>query len=122
MDGVYQEQYDDHGSEVSVIDGRWLVLHFYGTAPNDEDTSLSLWFNIRKGSRFYLTGCDGTNIRTAPVRVSRKEFMDWVSTTFEREVEFTYDADQVRGTFIATTGYFVDGEGLYTCPSLPLQD
>ncbi len=33
-----------------------------------------------------------------------------------------YDAEQDRGVFVATTGYFVIGEGLYSCLGLPPQN
>lgn len=120
--GGYVERYDDLGSEVTVIDNRWLVLDTYGSTPDGDDTVLSLWFNTRKGSRFYLMTCDDTNNATERVQVSRKAFFDRVATTHEREIEFSYDAERDRGTFTVTTGYFIDGEGLYQCPDLPPQD
>lgn len=120
--GFYNERYDDYGSDVMVIDRKWLLLEYYGTTPDGEDTTLSLYFGTRGGSRFYLTGCDGDNNAAAPIRVSRKTFMDRVANTPEREVEFTYDAERDSGVFVVTTGYFVNGEGLYSCPGLPPQD
>lgn len=116
--GVYDERYDDYGSEVTVAGkgDRWLLLSYW------DEENVTLYSDTRRGSRFYLTSCDEFNSQGEPIRVSRKQFMDRVADTPERAVVFTYDAERNSGTFVATTGYFA-GEpygNLYPCPDLPI--
>lgn len=105
--GTYQEQYDDHGSDVTTLSDSRIALRFYGSGwPNDEEGTGTYWFHTRYGSRFYMSKCDAQGQPLAsPVRVARTTFLNRVQRTAERSVEFTYDAKRNIGTFTVYSGY-----------------
>ena len=101
--GTWDEAYDDHGSEVSVVDRKYLFLRYY----NGDDYA-HVYFNIRGGSAFYLNYCDEEGFGQNIVQVSRKQFLERVASTQERRIHFTYDADRDSGVFVVTSGYYIE--------------
>lgn len=115
--GTYQEQYDDYGSEVTVLPRKRLALTLY-TGNEEEGDVRRVFFNTRRGSTFFVSACDDSGERLAkPVQVSRQQFLKRVRRTRERSITFDYDAERNTGVFTVSTGY-VDAAtaDLLPCP------
>lgn len=115
--GNYQEQYDDYGSEVTVLSRKRLALTLY-TGNEEEGDVRRVFFNTGRGSTFFVSVCDENGERIVdPVQVSRQQFLKRVRRTQERSITFTYDADRNAGVFTVSTGYFSAESGfLLQCP------
>lgn len=86
----------DETMSVRVLEGRWLELS-YGT-----ECRWYRWYHTRGGSRFYLNFCDQHGDQYLD-RVSRKQFLDRVGSTWESSVLFRYNRDRDRGVFQVRT-------------------
>ena len=110
--GVHDESYDEDGSEVEVLDRKWVTLHFN----RGGELHVVYWFNTRRGSDFFMNFCD-QNGEEYSARVTRKAFMERVATTWEEGAHFSYDAQRDRGTFRVATLY--DEYSKQVCPVRP---